>query len=93
MAFNPWHVEPNGTLAAKHGRWRLVVRIVSGWARYLVLRHPSRTEACPPVLVASGTERNQQAAMAAAERTAGRLIGAAQPTRHRSRRGQAEKQA
>jgi hypothetical protein len=77
MGYNLWQAEPAGALASDAGEFRLVVKSVNGWVRYLVLRRGaggSRGQA----LLASGTEDSAHAAMAAAERTAERLAGVAE---------------
>jgi hypothetical protein len=74
MDYNLWQAEPEGALVSDAGEFRLVVKLVNGWVRYLVLRRGaggSRGQA----LLASGTEDSAPAAMAAAERTAERLAG------------------
>ena len=73
MDYNLWQAEPEGALAPDAGEFRLVVKSVNGWGRYLVLRRGaggSRGQA----LLASGTEDSAHVAMAA-ERTAERLAG------------------
>lgn len=83
-----WWTEPDGVLASEAGGFRLVVRAVDGWVRYLVLRQPGGAVVRPPGLLASGHEHDARAAMLAAERTAARMAGegdrATRPRRYAS---------
>jgi hypothetical protein len=77
MVRNLWRADRDGELTAESGELSLVVRTVNGFARFLVLRPVMGVEPHPKALVASGTEEDVRSAMAAAERTAERLVAAA----------------
>lgn len=68
MGYEPWRAEPDGALVLDIGRFRLVVKERGGRIRYLVWQRPGDTGAGTYVLLASGTESNVRAAMAAAEK-------------------------
>jgi hypothetical protein len=63
-----WRTEAGTALVTEVGDLRLVVRNVGGHPRFLVLRPLKDAGACPHALIASGTEADVRAAMAAAER-------------------------
>lgn len=76
-----WQAEPSGTRFAEKGRFRLVVLApgVDRLVRFLVLRRPRDRGRYPYAVIASGTEDDLPAAIAAAERMADRLIGCVEP--------------
>ena len=65
MSRDPWRIEPDGVLVSDVGEFRLVVKQMGGWMRYLVLRRPAGIGVGAQVLLASGTENDARAAMAA----------------------------
>ena len=72
-----WRTEPDGSVAAEVGGYRLVVRLpeqAGGPVRFLVLRRGEGDDARPAALVGSGTEPGLRAAMRAAARMADRLV-------------------
>ena len=81
MVRNVWQTAPCGTLAAETDRHRLAVRLVGGWTRYTVTRRDDGADRQPPVLLASGSMRDTQAAMDAAETAAARIAAASSATR------------
>ena len=71
-----WRTEPDGSVAAEVGSFRLVVRLpeqAGGPVRFLVLRRGERDDD-PPALVGSGTEPDLRTAMKRAARMADRLV-------------------
>jgi hypothetical protein len=71
-----WRKEPDGSLAAEVGAYRLVVRLpeeARGAVRFLVLRRKGDDH--PPALVGSGMEADLRTAMRKAARMADRLVG------------------
>ena len=72
-----WLSEPDGSVAAEVGAYRLVVRVpedARGSARFLVLRRAEGDDGTP-ALVGSGTEADVRTAMRRAARMADRLVG------------------
>jgi hypothetical protein len=72
-----WRTEPDGSVAADVGAFRLVVQVpedARGSARFVVLRRAEGDDR-PPALVGSGTEADLRTAMAKAARMADRLVG------------------
>ena len=63
-----WRLEAGPALVTEAGDLRLVVQQADGHARFQVLRPPQDAGPCPQALLASGTEIDVRAAMAAAER-------------------------
>ena len=80
MARNVWQTAPCGTLAAETDRHRLTVKLVGGWTRYTVTRRDDGVDRQPPVLLASGSVKDTQAAMDAAEMAAARIATAGSGT-------------
>ena len=71
-----WRTEPDGSVAAEVGGYRLVVHPperAGGPARFLLLRLGGRDDD-PPALVGSGTEADVRTAMRTAARMADRLV-------------------
>lgn len=68
-----WRIGSDGLLSAESGNLRLVVRKAEGCARFLVLKNPADAESHPAFVLASGTESDVHAAMAAAERMLARF--------------------
>jgi hypothetical protein len=71
-----WRSEPDGSVAAEVGAYRLVVRVpeeARGSARIMVLRRAEGDDR-PPALVGSGTEPDLRTAMRMATRMADRLV-------------------
>ena len=89
MVRNVWQTAPCGTLTAETDRHRLTVKLVDGWTRYTVTRRDHRADGQPPVLLASGSMRDTQAAMDAAE-TAARIAAAGSATCSEGRGGHAD---
>ena len=72
-----WRKEPDGSVVAEVGAYRLVVRSpenARGAVRFVVLRRAEGDDR-PPALVGSGTEVDARAAMRKAARMADRLVG------------------
>ena len=72
-----WRSEPDGSVAAEVGAYRLVVRVpeeARGAVRFVVLRR-AEGDYRPPALVGSGTEADLRTAMTKAARMADRLVG------------------
>ena len=72
-----WSSEPDGSVAAEVGVYRLVVRSpedARGSARFMVLRRAEGDDRAP-ALVGSGTEPDVRMAMKKAARMADRLVG------------------
>ena len=72
-----WRSEPDGSVAADVGAYRLVVRSLEdacGAVRFMVLRRAEGDDR-PTALVGSGTEADLRTAMTKAARMADRLVG------------------
>ena len=81
-----WRSEPDGSVAAEVGAYRLVVRVpedACGPVRFVVLRR-AKGDDRPPALVGSGTEADVRTAMRKAARMADRLVGLPGGMRHAS---------
>ena len=72
-----WRTEPDGSVAAEVGAYRLVVRSPENAreaVRFVVLRRAEGDDR-PPALVGPGTEADLRTAMTKAARMADRLVG------------------
>ena len=69
-----WRLVYDGQVSAEFHGLRLVVRRAGTCARYVVLQPCDHAEAPAEIMLSSGTEPTMSAAMAAAERAAGRAI-------------------
>jgi len=72
-----WGSEPDGSVAAEAGAYRLIVRSpedACGAVRFIVLRRAEGDDR-PPALVGSGTEADLRTAKTKAARMADRLVG------------------
>jgi len=69
---SPWRIEQAGVLTLDIGVFYLVVKQVSGAARFMILRRLTGADAGPHRLLGSGTGDSLQSARAAAERMAAR---------------------
>ena len=68
-----WHVDADGQLTASARNLRLVIRQFDDCVRYIIVRSTTEGGTCGEIMLASGTELSVEAAMMAAERTAGRF--------------------
>ena len=73
MGREQWYADAHGRLLATDHGLRLIIRQFDGCARYLVTQIAPLGEKYGDTLLASGTESNVEAAMAAARRTACRI--------------------